>query len=153
MRGVNPGVIVDLVGHDANAGSDVALTKQLRNFLVEPRDASLRIDYEQNDVRGADGGLNLLLDLRREPSEIFASVVVSTALGDIDAEAAGIDELERASIVIGSNFSWRRNFDNLGNAISCGSWSRVDDRYPSSDEPVEQTRLTDVWSTNNGNSR
>jgi hypothetical protein len=56
-------------------------------------DARLRVDGEEDDVGPLDGLRDLELDALGERGEVVADLVESLALGDVDAEAAGVDEL------------------------------------------------------------
>ena len=87
-----------------------------------PRQAVLDVDDEEDEVRGDDRGVDLLLDVVRE--------VVAVD----DADAARVDELERPAFVLHD----RRH------AVARHARRRVDDRDPLAAERVEQRRLADV---------
>ena len=105
---------IALVGEAEDRFADVP--QPFGDFLVERRQPSPAIDHEEDHVGLVDGNLDLPFDVGGEVIDV------------LDADAAGVDELEEAILDV----------DQGGDAIARDAGGGIDDGDAPAREPVEQ---------------
>ena len=105
--------------------------QQTGKFLVGSRDGGAAVDDEEDERRAIDGNLGLFEDLCGNLGFLARN------------DAAGVDNFEGTSVPVG------RAVD----AIASDARLVGDDRSALADEPIEQCRLADVRTADDGDER
>jgi hypothetical protein len=117
-------VALDLVHGEHNRRRDAA--QATRDLLVERREPVAHVDHEHDEVRKADGGRDLALDL-------LAEVVAVD-----DADAAGVDDLDPALACGAVELGGERD------TVARDARRRLDDRDARAAHAVRERRLADI---------
>ena len=111
----------------------------------------LAIYSEQDDVRGRDRFCDLGFDVVGEGGEVFADLVETGALGNIDPESAGIGELDLfGGVVLVEGVVRVLEVDDDRQAVSGYAWGVVNDRDPLLSDEIEEGGLADIGSADDG---
>ena len=109
----------------------VHVAQPLRDFQVERHQLLADVDDEEDQVGLEDGRLDLLLD------------VLGQVVAVDHADPAGVEQLEETRVVLVANLNERAD------AVSSNTGDIVDDRDPTTCQPVEQRRLPDIRPADN----
>ncbi len=123
------------------------LAEHARDLLVLRGDAVLAVDREEDEVGAADGLGDLPLDVRGQVREVVPGVVVLGVLGRVDAEAAGINQLDG---LVGLVAVGRGQLGDERDAVARHARRRIDDRDTVLRDHVEQRTLADVGPADDG---
>ena len=128
--------------------AEFLLAEHLGDLFVARRDADLRIDRKQHEVGRADGLGDLPLDLLGEQRQVLTRVVVPLPVGDVHAEAAGVDDLDIDALGLALGVF---EMDDRAYTVARHAGQVIDDRDLLPGEQVHERAFADVWSAHNGN--
>jgi hypothetical protein len=148
-----PAVVVGLVGEQNGPIEQASLAKALRDLAIERGEALVGVHHEEDQVRLADGEVDLPLDVGVEFGKVLAGLVDPPVGGVVDAVPAGVGEVRVDLGRAAGRVDRRRDLDEALDPVAGDARGRIDDRHPSADEAVEQARLAHVGPARPGSDR
>ncbi len=124
-------------------------TQQRSDVHVQPTEAALCIDDEEDQLSLRGGRRDLGLDFGGERCQIGAHIVVPLALGRVRPEPAGVDHLDQTRLAAGP-LDRRIPLDDRGDPVTRDARLGRDDGDTLTGETVQQARLADVRPPHDG---